>query len=54
MKKVVNLEKVPVGKTFEVWGRKFTVLRNDEDKVFVLAAELERQMPFREGGGTFQ
>ncbi len=54
MKKVVNLEKVPVGETFEVWNRKFTVLRSDEDKVFVLAAELETQMPFREDGEVYE
>ena len=54
MKKVVNLENVHAGKTFEVWDRKFTVLRSDEDKVFVLAAELETQMPFREDGEVYK
>ena len=48
MKKVVNLEKVPVGETFEVWNRKFTVLEKNADMVFVLAAEIETKMPFRE------
>lgn len=43
-----QLKQVPAGKTFEVWGRKYTVLKSDTDKVFVLAAELETQMPFRE------
>lgn len=54
MIRTTQLKQVPVGKTFEVWDRKFTVLRNDEDKVFVLAAELETQMPFREDGEVYK
>ncbi len=52
--KTAQLKQVPVGKTFEVWDRKFTVLRSDEDKVFVLAVELEKQMPFREEGEVYK
>lgn len=32
MLRQVILKDVPVGKTFEVWGKKFTVLRQDESK----------------------
>ena len=49
-----QLKLVPTGKTFEVWGRKFTVLQSSEDKVFVLAAELETKMPFREDGEVYK
>lgn len=54
MIRTTQLKQVPAGKTFEVWDRKFTVLRSDEDKVFVLAAELETQMPFREDGEVYK
>ena len=54
MIRTTQLKQVPVGKTFEVWNRKFTVLRSDEDRVFVLAAELETQMPFREDGEVYK
>lgn len=47
MKKQTHLSAVPVGKTFEVWGRKFTVLKQEQDKTFVLAAEFATTMPFR-------
>ena len=30
------------------------MLRSDEDRVFVLAAELETQMPFREDGEVYK
>lgn len=54
MIRTTQLKQVPVGKTFEVWDRKFAVLRSDEDRVFVLAAELETQMPFREDGEVYK
>ena len=47
MKKQTHLSAVPVGKTFEVWGRKFTVLKQEQGKTFVLAAEVETDMEFR-------
>lgn len=47
MKKQTHLSAVPVGKTFEVWDRKFTVLKKEEGKIFVLAAEVETDMKFR-------
>lgn len=50
MKRQSILRNVPVGKTFEVWGKKFTVLRQDGGKVFVLAAEFATTMRFREEG----
>lgn len=31
MKKQTPLSAVPVGKTFEVWGKKFTVLKEEGD-----------------------
>lgn len=46
LKKTV-LRDVPAGETFEVWGRKFTVLKQEQDKTFVLAAEVEADMEFR-------
>lgn len=42
------LNEVPVGTTFEVWNRKYTVLDKGRDKIFVLAAEIETEMQFRE------
>lgn len=42
------LNEVPVGTTFEVWNRKYTVLDKGHDKIFVLAAEIETTMQFRE------
>lgn len=48
MKKQTHLSAVPVGKTFEVWGRKFTVLKKEEGKIFVLATEFATTMPFRD------
>lgn len=42
------LNEVPVGTTFEVWNRKYTVLDKGRDKIFVLAAEIETTMQFRE------
>lgn len=54
MKRQSILRNVPVGKTFEVWGKKFTVLRRDEGKVFVLAAEFATTMQFREEGKEYK
>lgn len=54
MTKQTILRNVPVGKTFEVWGKKFTVLRQDEGKVFVLAAEFATIMQFREEGKEYK
>lgn len=54
MKRQSILRNVPVGKTFEVWGKKFTVLRQDEGKVFVLAAEFATTMQFREEGKEYK
>lgn len=54
MKRQVILQKVPVGKNFEVWGKKFTVLRQDEDKVLVLATEFATTMQFREKGKEYK
>lgn len=48
MMKAKALKDVPVGATFEVWGKKFTVLDKDDEKVFVLAAEINNDLPFRE------
>lgn len=48
MKRQTILKNISVGKTFEVWGKKFTVLKQDEDKVFVLAAEFATTVQFRE------
>ena len=42
------LNEVPVGTTFEVWNRKYIVLDKGRDKIFVLAAEIETTMQFRE------
>lgn len=54
MMRKVALKGVPVGKTFKVWGKKFTVLRQDEGKVFVLAAEFATTMQFREEGKEYK
>ena len=48
MIKQSTLREVPVGMTFKVWGRKFTVLKKEEGKIFVLAAEFAKTMPFRD------
>lgn len=53
-KNLVTLSEVPVGKTFTVWNRKFTVLKSEENKVFVLATELETRMSFREYGEVYK
>ena len=47
------LNEVPVGTTFEVWNRKYTVLDKGRDKIFVLAAEIETTMQFREDGEVY-
>lgn len=43
-----TLNKVPVGMTFEVWKRRYTVLDKGRDKIFVLAADIETDLRFRE------
>lgn len=48
MLRKTTLNEVPVGTTFEVWNRKYTVLDKGRDKIFVLAAEIETTMQFRE------
>lgn len=48
------LKDVSVGKTFEVWDKKFTVLKPDEDKVFVLASEFATTMKFRENDSEYK
>ena len=48
MIKKIHLSEVPVGETFEVWDRKFTVLKKEESKIFVLAAKFATMMPFRD------
>lgn len=47
MQKTTTLANVPVGTTFTIWNRKFTVLDKSKDRVFVLAAKSETSMPFR-------
>ncbi len=47
MNRTTKLEQVPVGTTFKVWGKDFTVLDKGEGRIFVLAAELDSDMPFR-------
>lgn len=47
MIKQKTLREVPVGTTFTVWDHKFTVLKQEEGKVFVLAAEFATTMQFR-------
>lgn len=42
------LKEVPVGTTFEVWNRKYTVLDKANDRVLCLAAEIEEPLPFRD------
>lgn len=41
------LSEVPVGTTFEAWNHKYTVLNKENNKIFVLAAEIETMMQFR-------
>ena len=48
MLKQSQLKNVPAGTTFEVWNHKFTVLKQEEGKVFVLAAEFATTMRFRD------
>lgn len=47
MVKHTKLREVPAGTTFTVWDHRFTVLKQDEDRTFVLAAEFATTMPFR-------
>ena len=53
MLRKTTLNEVPVGTTFEVWNRKYTVLDKGRDKIFVLAAEIETTMQFREDGEVY-
>lgn len=53
MRKQVKLSEVPIGTTFEVWDKKFTVLKQDDGKVFVLAAEFAARKQFREGDEAY-
>lgn len=41
------LSEVPVGTTFEAWNHKYTVLNKEDNKIFVLAEEIETMMQFR-------
>lgn len=47
MNRTTKLEQVPVGTTFKVWGREFTVLDKGAERIFVLSADLDSDMPFR-------
>ena len=48
------LKEVPIGTTFEVWNRKFTVLNKDwQSNALVLAADVETRMAFREGDEVY-
>lgn len=49
MLRKTTLKEVPVGTTFEVWNRRFTVLKKDwESNALVLATYVEAELPFRE------
>lgn len=48
------LKEVPVGTTFEVWNRKYTVLDKANDRVFCLAAEIEDDLPFRDDDTPYE
>lgn len=48
MLRKTTLNEVPVGTTFKIWNRKYTVLDKGRDKIFVIAAEIETTMQFRE------
>lgn len=48
------LSEVPVGTTFEAWNHKYTVLNKEDDKVFVLAAEIETRMQFHDNGKSYE
>lgn len=45
----IELKKLPIGSTFEIWNRKYTVLDKENDRVLCLAAEIEDKLPFRNG-----
>lgn len=47
MNRTTKLEQVPVGTTFKVWGKEFTVLDKGGGRIFVLSADLDYDMPFR-------
>lgn len=47
------LSEVPVGTTFEAWNHKYTVLNKEDNKIFVLAAEIETMMQFRKNSKSY-
>lgn len=53
MRIITELKEVPVGKTFEIWDRKYTVLESNEDAVFVISNEIEAKMAFRKDEGDY-
>lgn len=50
MKKTAILKQLPVGATFEVWGRKFTLLDKGSQICYCLSTEIVNTMPFMEEG----
>ena len=48
MTKKIELANVPVGKSIEVFGEKFTVLDHTDSGVLVLSERIETEMPFRD------
>lgn len=44
------LKQLPVGVTFEVWGKKFTLLDKGNDICYCLSAEIVNTMKFMEEG----
>lgn len=53
-KVITELRKIPIGKTFEIWGRNFTVLESNADFVFVISTEIEKEMSFRKNGDAYK
>lgn len=45
MLRQVTLSQIPVGKNSTVWDEEFTVLKQGEDKVFVLGTRCAAKMP---------
>ncbi len=48
MTKEIELSKVPVGKSVEAFGKKFTVLDHTDKGVLLLSETVETEMPFRD------
>lgn len=48
MTKKVKLANVPIGKSIEVFGKRFTVLDHTDDGVLILSESIETRMPFRD------